>query len=95
MGESPVSKKFVVVWGRTGETGKLIPVDEKFLKDTPEEAKEVARDLLPMMREPNLMPVEILEIPEEKHQQMLESTTPLLTFNQETDLEVEMLELAP
>ena len=90
-----MSKKFVVVWGRTGETGKYIPVDEKYLKDAPEDAKEAARELLPMMREPRLMPVEVLEIPEEKHTQMLESTTPLLTFNQETDLEVEMLELAP
>jgi hypothetical protein len=48
------------------------------------------------MAPPALVPVAMLEISEEKFQEMLEGTTPLLTFNQEDEsLEQEMLQLVP
>lgn len=87
---------FVVVWGRDKDTQRLIPVDEDYYKPTAEEAKEAARALLPKVREPRLMPQEVLRISDDDFKAMLEGTTPLLTFNQDNeDLEVEMLQLRP
>lgn len=91
-----MASKFVVVWGSERNTQRLIPVDDEYYTDTPQEASEAARALLAKMAPSALVPVAVLEIAPEKFQEMLEGTTPLLTFNQDDEaLEQEMLQLVP
>ncbi len=90
-----MAKLFTIIWGRSGETLELIPIDEDKYGATPERAKELARGLLAKAVKPKLMPLKVLEISQEKLDEMVNGTTPLHTFNQGEDQEFEMLELRP
>lgn len=91
-----MAMKCVVVWGSSRNSQRLIPVDDEYYADTAEAAKEAAHALLEKMRGPNLQPMAILEITEEKLEEMLNGVTPLFTLNQgDEKLEQEVLQLTP